>query len=231
MSFTLFKKLPPELRVMIWKATLPGPIIFGDCLAIEQAQNMKSLQQYNALPEANGDPVALFVNFESRETALRHFTRNTCMELDSPVLSSYIDYNNDVAVFDYTTTPPSGYLGKDPVVWEKLTKLIIMECPDESDIGYRGLARLELFFEWLLRLPRLEEAVLVIDWKCLCGEFKDEHETVISQAGRIVRVYGGCRRSGEAPDLMRLYVGMLKREFKEMAEEFAAARSNTSATW
>jgi hypothetical protein len=231
MSFTLFKKLPPELRIMIWKATLPGPSLFGDYFAIKQIQNLKSLQQYNTLPEANGDPVALFVNSESRQIALEQFTKNSCVRLDWPVRNSYFDYKNDVAVVDFVDTRLSGNYGtwKDPVGWDKITRLIILDCPDNFDFLFLGgPPYLASVLEWLLRLPSLKEIALVIGGGCSC---KDEHETVVSEAGQIVVVYGGCGTNGGGPDLWTLYVKMLKTEFGEMAEEVVAAKSDFSATW
>jgi hypothetical protein len=98
MPFHLFPELPPEIRLQVWEASFPRPRYQGPLNPIEPRLSMR--RRRGPFRE---DPVALKVNKESREVALRHYTLR-----DRPLLKfweikddvkycSYIDYKRDIA--------------------------------------------------------------------------------------------------------------------------------------
>jgi hypothetical protein len=97
-TFELFPKFPLEIRRAIWLHALP------------RVQNLLTLKKRDALAQESRtrsrrvtryfeqDPVALWVNFESSEVAIRHYV----MEMDYfPQINRHADFNLDTFVFNF----------------------------------------------------------------------------------------------------------------------------------
>ena len=98
-SFTLFPKLPIELRLRIWRLTFPPSRV----LKIPVVPSRPSLQRQ--LSACN--PVALFVNHESRSEALRLY-RPLMRHSDNasgPTKAVYFDPDTDITCIGVTATP------------------------------------------------------------------------------------------------------------------------------
>ncbi|KAH8784373.1 hypothetical protein BGZ57DRAFT_925369 [Hyaloscypha finlandica] len=74
LKFTLFPKLPPELRNKIWEFALPGPrkitIETWDCVIVHVKLQHRHRQQQNK----SDIPVTLHVCRDSRAIALKHYS-------------------------------------------------------------------------------------------------------------------------------------------------------------
>jgi hypothetical protein len=93
-SFHQFPKIPIEIRLQIWTLSLPGPQKHGPLLN-------SSIAAKQFQPE---DPVALKVNRESRQVALRYYSKRDPRNLerwrerDRFPYSSYIDFAIDKVI-------------------------------------------------------------------------------------------------------------------------------------
>ena len=93
-EFTLFHKLPPEVRDMIWRASFRRP------REVTVSMQWKSQKEYLTSP--NPSPIALRINKESRSEALKHyipiFTKPcTCFSFEPCKI--YFSPNWDTVVF------------------------------------------------------------------------------------------------------------------------------------
>jgi hypothetical protein len=95
-EFTLFAKLPSELRLRIWKFSLPGP----RCLELWYHERYKQYQAPAILPQA------LQVCNESRQEALKHY-KTTFGSLGSPG-RIYFDFEVDILLLNCAGLIPEG---------------------------------------------------------------------------------------------------------------------------
>jgi hypothetical protein len=86
-SFTMFTKLPMEVRKMIWQYTLPGPRM------LEVAYNWQKTRLKSLYPP----PVALYICPESRAEARKRYA----LALDNQLnpCGNYFDFSQDGLVF------------------------------------------------------------------------------------------------------------------------------------
>jgi hypothetical protein len=231
MSFKLFPQLPPEIRIIIWKASLPGPRIFGQTIAFEELKKNNRLYQFQTLPEAKRDPAALFVNCESREVALKRFTqtsdvvlqcfyRNHLFEWVRIISPQYVDYSSDVAAFEWDSAKTFRNISCAirPVEWDKLTRLVLTECPVRG--SYEDMSILE----WVLRLSCLRELTIdcsTCDPHIDCGDVTCDYETLNLVSGQRVRIIG-------ADDAVARYAKEFRVGLNEAVKEIASARRELS---
>jgi hypothetical protein len=166
MPFHLFPDLPPEIRLQIWEATLPGPRPVGPLIPEPRLSMRKRRGPYQ------DDPVALKVNKESREIALLNYTRRDPSHLkfweirDDVKYCSYVDFKVDIAFFydfDLWGLPPGPYDDAgcqffSEVEMGRMERLWVVH-DGAVNLG-RDLAR--WFDTWLKRLLGLKEMVIEV---------------------------------------------------------------------
>jgi hypothetical protein len=107
MCFHLFPLLPTEIRLQIWTAAFPEsrrirPVRRPNILANGRPSAFRRNKHFNW---ANTDPVALWVNHESRELALKYYpARDAALlkhleERDNVRYPAHIDFANDIILF------------------------------------------------------------------------------------------------------------------------------------
>ncbi|KAF4613424.1 hypothetical protein G7Y89_g15463 [Cudoniella acicularis] len=119
--FPKFSQLPLELRLQIWLMTLPGPRRIGPRhrTHIDTQIEIKDFQ--------TPDPIALQINRESRELALKYYTPRNPTHLaswskkDNCSYNTHIDFTNDLTVlidatrhfsltrYPFVLNPPKDY--------------------------------------------------------------------------------------------------------------------------
>ncbi|KAF2153133.1 hypothetical protein K461DRAFT_135643 [Myriangium duriaei CBS 260.36] len=101
-QFTLFLKLPIELRRLIWRHTLPGPRrVRVGCRKGDTCSEGLVAREGTA-----GPPMALQICHEARQEALRYYVLSFGTRVSPPTV--YFDYHIDTLCFkDHAT--PTGY--------------------------------------------------------------------------------------------------------------------------
>ncbi|KAL2074935.1 hypothetical protein VTL71DRAFT_8715 [Oculimacula yallundae] len=99
LPFTLFPKLPLELRLMIWECALPAPRIIA--LVASELLPTNSTKRYNAVKKPSpSNPVLLFVSYESRTVVLSTYRLVFRNLLHTPL---YFDFSKDMLFFPRMT--------------------------------------------------------------------------------------------------------------------------------
>ena len=93
-QFPRFAKLPTELRLMWWRAALPGPRI----ITISDRYTMKNELLHRKSIATYGVPVLLSINKESRQVAQAPYEQQYSQHLNGNPI--YIDLSKDTLLFD-----------------------------------------------------------------------------------------------------------------------------------
>lgn len=113
-EFTLFPKLAPELRNMVWELARPGPnlvtIKFTETALDEGKIEVKLGASYNI-------PTMLAVNKEARSIILKSYNAAFKKNLDGKII--YFDFKRDGLIFD-TETAMSRFYGFSS--WDMLSR-------------------------------------------------------------------------------------------------------------
>ena len=145
-DFTLFPKLPPELRLKIWRLSIPQEQrvvileLYTYCgTPIIKDGRQQSLYGYETKPT---EPVAaiLHVSQESRAEALKTYTLTWGVHREYPI---YVDYSKDILLFDHHRGGRKDLYGSH-----------ILNCPNalkELDFFHRKLRHLVISDDaWIL---------------------------------------------------------------------------------
>jgi hypothetical protein len=141
--FTLFPRLPKELRLAIWRFTLPLP------RRIRRAQEPAhtTTLPLNYEVERPRNPIALSINHESRSLALQHY-KQEIVEVGMP---RYIDYSAD---FIHEMEIP-------PCALQKITNLM-QDYADSIDLENVIYGRIK---DWWGVLRNLREVLVVVHYR------------------------------------------------------------------
>jgi len=101
-SFTLFPLLPTELRLKVWKFTLPGPRI----LELRYDKKHAEFISVARLPRA------LFICKESREETLKHY--DFSFGIDEGSSKVLVDFSVDILLLNCKSIPYTLMSRKDP---------------------------------------------------------------------------------------------------------------------
>lgn len=91
-NFTLFPKLPLEIRCMIWRYTFPGPRLVSLVEIIPKGWTLAAAHALNTAYDIKL-PIALQINMESRQETLRSYyvVRYKCLNMVRLILNPNID--------------------------------------------------------------------------------------------------------------------------------------------
>jgi hypothetical protein len=105
-SFTLFPELPSELRLKIWRTSLPGPRVVGIQYKIgyESGLDGKMIQAFAGWKSPDPVPIVLHACHESREEALKRFHLSFGTELHPARI--YFNFWTDTVRFSNGPSDP-----------------------------------------------------------------------------------------------------------------------------
>ncbi len=147
-SFTLFPHLPKEIREQIWTHTLPGSRFIAPPLSIGCEAYQKR------------DPVALQVNYESRQVVLKHYTKR---DKAGPSDHKYVDFNIDTFQLEVTCSynPTYGYLYErylnEMMPSSDQLKITSLQLVFRGNMGVSHALAQWIDNGWLSRFPRLKD--------------------------------------------------------------------------
>jgi len=127
-KFTLFPKLPYELRRKIWKLTFPGPPLIDPFSGCRLSWNKKGKHGQRDCRTS----IALHVHHTSRDVALKQFTSFDLYTIDlgryrfHPGSIVYVDLKVDqFAVRNYSHLEDDTIFDRDQTAWAKIRRIVI----------------------------------------------------------------------------------------------------------
>lgn len=154
-KFTIFNELPLEIRQMIWKATFRGRVVKVILKSFYHVGNFGSIRQRDKVVFHNSAPYprTMFVNRESRNTTLLHYTKPCQPNPGNPRL---FHPKLDSVMVTFSTE----YDSKCLYNWDDLKRVACWHCPAlkqtlrtlflpclDDVFGFRNLEHLIIFEE------------------------------------------------------------------------------------
>jgi hypothetical protein len=208
-SFGLFPLLPIEIRVLIWIMTFPEGRRFEpwkwECMQYFFKQPPFSGPGFNL---ANTDPVALWVNQESREEVFKHYTTREPLHLKrlermyNIRWPAHIDFSRDIISFGWNraclSIGPCNFLSKT-----EMDNTAHMELSSPFDIPFGISLTTSLtrrLNEQISLYSNLQDIFIHVECSAIKGDTWViwHHDPDYEETGSISRDLKEARRMGEA---------------------------------